>query len=353
MTQFIIRDYILFKHYYFTGIPKEHTFGLEDVVKGPERQNLQETPRKRKFIRTIPRRHNPQTATPPTLSSKPFLTETYTLQPITSGKIPPRRKTLNRNTKGRISYFQPSKENKPDPYFSFALTDQMIAPTIESQFLENTTLAILQSGQDNESTAKVVGDSDSVPSAQILLPNILNFLPRFPPIGSRPSRPNRVKKPPRPKGPPPSQQSETASKPPKSNSVRPFIPVTTKPGAFPPAGQQVSPASSTSSQTPLFSPLPSRPSFEQQRIPNLQAQESQEPSQEEALKIFNDGLDNFITNPESFKEIPRPVNNNQQTSPLLSFPPGLSIEEKTKLLALRDPDQNFILPAPSVNAGKE
>merc|ERR1712083_132478 len=225
-------------------------------------------------------------------------------------------------------------------------TDQMIAPTIESQFLENTTLATLE---DNDSTAKIIGDS--TPSSQILLPNILNFLPRFPPIGSRPGRPNRVKKPPRPKGPPPSQQSETASKPSKPNSVRPFIPVTTKPGVFPPATLNTLPVSSTSSQTSLFSPLPSQPSFQQQRIPNLQAQESEESSQEEALKIFNEGLDNFITNPESFKEIPRPVNSNQQTSPLLSFPPGLSIEEKTQLLALRDPDQNFILPAPSVNAG--
>ena len=329
------------KYCSFTGIPEEHTFGLEDAVMGPIGESLQikETPRKRKPNPTNPLRHTSQPYTPPTFSSAPYVTETYTLRPITSGNIPPRRKVFNRNTQGRIPYFQHSKEIKPAPYYSFALTDQMIAPTIESQFLENTTLATLQ---DNDNTAKILGDS--TPSSQILLPNILNFLPRFPPIGSRPSRPNRVKKPPRPKGPPPSQQSETEFKPPKPNSVRPFIPVTTKPGVFPPATLQTLPVSSTSSQTSLFSPLPSQPSFQQQRIPNLQAQESEEPSQEEALKIFNEGLDNFITNPESFKEIPRPVNSNQQTSPLLSFPPGLSIEEKTKLLALRDPDQNFILP---------
>jgi len=255
------------------------------------------------------------------------------------------------NKPGRFSGFSGNSPNRPSPsqssqFSSFALSDQMIAPTSENQFLENfqTTKATLQQGEV----------LDSTPSDQFLVPNILNFFqnPRFPSIASRPNRPNRVKRPPRPKGPPPSQQTSSFAQ--VSAETTQFQPVITQTSSFPPASSQTS--SNVPPKTLSFSPVPSRPSlssFQQQRIPNLQTHQSQGPGQDEALKIFNEGLDNFITNPGSFNEIPRPrpVNSIQGGNPLLSFPPGLTIEEKTKLLAERDPNQNFILSAPSVNAG--
>ena len=154
--------------------------------------------------------------------------------------------------------------------------------------------------------------SDISPLDQFTAPNILDFIQnvKFPIIGKRP---NRLKRPPRPNGPPPKQTSGTT-----------------------------------------FSPVPVGPAqtFSQLAIvPDLQNHESQEPSPDEALKIFNDGLDNFISNPASFSGRPRPINKFPSKTPMLVLPPGLTIEEKTQFLANLDPNHEFILEAPSVNAG--
>ena len=181
----------------------------------------------------------------------------------------------------------------------------MIAPNSQDQFLENDpTNQVFESFHPDQ-------DLDSTPADQFLVPNILNFFhnPKIPAIGNRPNRPNRFKRPPRPKGPPPSQTSGTT-----------FSPV---------------PSKTSSSRVTAQSPV---------EIPDLHKQGYPEPNLELALRIFNDGLDNKFPRP-------RPVNNFSGIKPDRVLHQGLTIEEKTKFLADRDPNQNFILSAPSVNAG--
>ena len=73
-------------------------------------------------------------------------------------------------------------------------------------------------------------------------------------------------------------------------------------------------------------------------------------SPNEALNLFNAGLDNFIQNPPTISQVPRP-NPNQNAA--LVLPPGMSIEQKTEFLSNLDTNNQFFIHMPHMNAGNE
>ena len=147
--------------------------------------------------------------------------------------------------------------------------------------------------------------NDNLPSDQFLSPNIFSFLQnmRLPTI---PLFENMIKRPP---SPPPPVQS--------------------------------------------FVTVPHISSPNNNHIPNLESVHNDQSDQHEALNLFNEGLDNFIQNPSSLSQIPRPTNgnNNGNNSPLI-LPPGMTIEQKTQFLANLDKKNQWFIAMPHMNAGK-
>lgn len=110
-------------------------------------------------------------------------------------------------------------------------------------------------------------EEDSVKSEQFQIFNFLSNvrLPKFPDILS-----NMIQRPPSPSGPPVNHRPQP--------------------------------------QRPQFFPAPQNNlNSQNQKIPNHQHQQHHS-NPNEALTVFNQGLDNFIQNPASLAHVPRPVN---------------------------------------------
>ena len=105
------------------------------------------------------------------------------------------------------------------------------------------------------------------------------------------------------------------------------------------------------------------------KIPNHQHQSSQSQAANEALTVFNQGLDNFIQNPASLAHVSRPVNGWGDQNILLCLflhtfayfrnnnapfvlPPGMSVEDKTQFLLNLDKDHQAFVSMPHMNAGE-
>jgi len=102
-------------------------------------------------------------------------------------------------------------------------------------------------------------------------------------------------------------------------------------------------------QRPSFSPSPQNNLNQNTKIPNHQHPSSHSQAANQALTVFNQGLDNFIQNPASLAHVPRPTNGDNNAPFLL--PPGMSVEEKTKFLLNLDKDHQFFVSMPHMNAG--
>ena len=146
---------------------------------------------------------------------------------------------------------------------------------------------------------------DNLQSDQFLSPNIFSFLQnmRLPTI---PLFENMIKRPPNP--PPP---------------VQPFVTV----------------------------PHITSPNHNN-HVPNLEHVHNSQSDPHEALNLFNEGLDNFIQNPSSLSQIPRPTNSNGNNNSPLILPPGMTIEQKTEFLANLDKKNQWFIAMPHMNAGK-